>query len=250
MKNKLRAVVVTVGIFGASNSFAGIPVIDGVSNGMRIAEFAQTVVQWGKEISEMQAQYQELVAQNEQLTQTFESMTGGRGYSDYLNSGQYQQARRYLPDDAQQVLDLAAGNSGGAYSSLYEAMGNIKEQSTTLNDDSFGSETAATQWDADINRASSNKALSMAAYSSAAKRMQNLEAMVNEISRTEDPKAIAELQSRINAEQGLIQNEQAKLQALSMLASAEQKISQQQARETSIKMAGKLADVPRVQITP
>lgn len=250
MKEKLILAIISIAIFSASPVFAGIPVIDGVSNAARIAEFAQTVTQWTKEIQEMQAQYQQLVDQNKKLEETYSSITGGRGYSEYLSSGQYKQARRYLPDDAQQVLDLAAGDSGGAYSSLYEAMGSIKEQSTTLNSDAFGSETAATQWDADMNRASSNKALSMAAYSSAAQRMQNLEAMVSEISSTEDPKAIAELQSRISAEQGLIQNEQAKLQALSMLATAEQQISKQQARETSIKMAGKLADVPRVQVTP
>ena len=241
MKTKIRSAIAVIGIACAGQSLAGIPVIDGVSNGMRIAEFAQTVVQWGKEIAEMQAQYQQMVTQ-------YESMTGSRGYSDLLSDSQHQQARRYLPDNAADIIGLA--NNTGGYSSLHDALASIKQESTILDSNTFGSETAAIQWNAEMDRAATNKAVSMAAYSAAAQRMANMETLLTEISQTEDPKAIAELQSRINAEQGFIQNEQAKLQALSMLVSAEQQISQQQARETSIRMAGRVADVPRVQVTP
>ncbi|MPN49131.1 Type IV secretion system protein virB5 [bioreactor metagenome] len=51
------------------------------------------------------------------------------------------------------------------------------------------------------------------------------------INDTPDPKAIAELQGRIAAEQAMIQNEQTKLQLYAMVAQAEDKIQQQQQRE-------------------
>jgi len=73
--------------------------------------------------------------------------------------------------------------------------------------------------------------------------------MTAEISQTQDPKAIAELQARIATEQGMIQNEQSKLQALSMLAAAEKQLADQQANEISIK-SGSVANIPRIQITP
>jgi len=59
------------------------------------------------------------------------------------------------------------------------------------------------------------------------------------INDTPDPKAIAELQGRIAAEQAMIQNEQTKLQLYAMVAQAEDRIQQQRAREMSMQDAAK-----------
>ena len=90
----------------------------------------------------------------------------------------------------------------------------------------------------------------MQAYTDATQRLQNLENMIGQVSQTQDPKAIAELQARINTEQGIIQNEQAKIQAMAMLMKAEQQVSDMQARDTSIRMAGTNRPIPVVNITP
>jgi type IV secretion system protein VirB5 len=105
-------------------------------------------------------------------------------------------------------------------------------------------------WEADLNRAASNKALSMEAYNSAQQRLNNLETLMSQISTTDDPKAIGELQARIATEQGLIQNEQAKIQAMSMLVAAEKQISETQARDISVRMAGTNRPIPAVNIAP
>ena len=81
-------------------------------------------------------------------------------------------------------------------------------------------------------------------------RLSNLEGLLQQMSTTQDPKAIAELQARINVEQGLIQNEQAKINAMAMLVNAERQISEMQARDLSIRTAGTNRTVPRVQVTP
>lgn len=47
----------------------------------------------------------------------------------------------------------------------------------------------------------------------------------------------------------MVQNDQAKLQALSMLMASEQQVAQQQARELSIK-TGSVGNIPRVAVTP
>ncbi len=205
-----------------------------------------TIGGWAAQATDMGNQLSQLKQQYDQLQTTYKSLTGSRGTSDLLNSPVYQQARRMLPPNAQQVLGLA---NGGGYRNLGDTINSIKQATTTLNNDSFSSPTAANQWQADLNRAATNKALSMEAYSSAAQRLQNLEDLTAQISQTQDPKAIAELQARIATEQGMIQNEQSKLQALSMLAAAEKQLADQQAHEISVK-TGSVANIPRIQITP
>lgn len=236
MKKFLRIFALALGLASGGQVFAGIPVIDAAS----LQQQVQQVASWVQ-------QYQQMTQQAQQLQQQINSVTGGRGMSALLNSSTYQQARRSLPPDAQQVLSLA---NGGSYGNLASSISDIKKASTTLNSDSFSGPTAANQWDADINRAASHKALSMEAYTAAIQRLQNLEEMTTQISQTQDPKAIAELQARISTEQGMIQNEQAKIQALSMLVASEQQIAALQAREISIRSAGSSARIPRIRITP
>lgn len=240
MKPLTKKVSIAILLFCTNNAFAtGIPVVDG-------AHISATTAGWAQQASDMVTNLARLAAQLKQMKEQYDSMTGSRGMSDLLNSPTYQQARRMLPPDAQQALDLA---NGGSYGNFGNAINGIKQATTTLSADSFSSPTAAKQWEADLNRAATNKALSAEAYTDAEQRLKNLEDLTEQISQTEDQKAIAELQARIAAEQGFIQNEHAKIQALAMLATAEQQIAQAQARETSIK-TGSVENIPRIRITP
>lgn len=236
MKKLLRILALVTGLFSGGQAFAGIPVIDAAN----LAQAIQQVMAWAQ-------QYQQMTQQIQQLQQQIESVTGSRGFSSVLNSPAFQQARRMLPQDAQTLLNLA---NGGSYGNLASSINSIKQATSTLTATDFSSQRAADQWLADLNRAASNKALSQEAYNSAQQRLSNLEDLITQISTTQDPKAIAELQARIATEQGLIQNEQAKIQAMSMLVAAERQIAEQQARETSIKMAGSVSSIPRIQIQP
>jgi len=238
LNKKIGLLALTASLFG-SNAFA----IDIVSDPTHMAE---TAAGWAKQASEMAQQLSQLQQQYQQMQQQYQSMTGSRGMSGLMSSSVFQQARRMLPPDAQQALNLA---NGGSYGNLGGVINGIKQASSTLNTDSFSSPTAANQWQTELNQAAANKALSMEAYTAAAQRLQNLEDMTAEISQTQDPKAIAELQARIATEQGMIQNEQSKLQALSMLAAAEKQLADQQAHEISVK-TGSVANIPRIQITP
>lgn len=236
MKKILRTLTLATGLFCGGQAFAGIPVID-ASN---LAQQIQQVASWVQ-------QYQQMTQQLQQLQQQIDSVTGSRGFSAVLNSATYQQARRMLPQDAQTLLNLA---NGGSYGNLANSINGIKQATSTLSASDFGSQLASDQWFADLSRAASSKALSQEAYNSAQQRLSNLEDLMAQISATQDPKAIAELQGRIQVEQGLIQNEQAKIQAMAMLVSAERQISEMQARDNHIRAAGTNRTVPRVQITP
>ena len=236
MKKLLRIFALALGLFGGGQAFAGIPVID-ASN---LAQQIQQVASWVQ-------QYQHMSLQIAQLQQQIESVTGSRGFSAVLNSPAFQQARRMLPQDAQTLLNLA---NGGSYGNLSSSINSIKQATSTLSAANFSDQLGADRWMADLNRAASNKALSQQAYDSAQQRLSNLEDLMQQISTTQDPKAIGELQARINVEQGLIQNEQAKINAMAMLVNAERQISEMQARDVSVRMAGTNRPIPVVNVTP
>jgi type IV secretion system protein VirB5 len=243
MKKFLCTFALALGLASGGQAFAGIPVIDVASVAVQQTQLTQAIQQ----VAAWVQQYEQMMQQIQQMQQQIQNTTGGRGMSELLNSPAYQQARRTLPPDAQQVLGLA---NGGSYGNLASSISSIKRASSTLDSNSFSSPTAAGQWDADLNQAASHQALSMQAYSDAAPRLKNIEDLIAQISQTQDPKAIAELQARMSAEQAVIQNEQNKIQAMSMLVASQEKMAQLRDREISIRSAGSSASIPRVRITP
>jgi len=150
--NKKIALVALAASLFVSNAFAtGIPVVDA-------AHVAETVAGWAAQAEHMGSQLSQLKQQYQQMQQQYQSLTGSRGMSDLMNSSAFQQARRMLPPDAQQALNLA---NGGSYGNLGNAINDIKQAATTLSTDSFSSPTAANQWQTELNQAATNKALSM-----------------------------------------------------------------------------------------
>ncbi|WP_167792551.1 type IV secretion system protein [Photobacterium damselae] len=81
-----------------------------------------------------------------------------------------------------------------------------------------------------------DQAFAQAAYSKSQERVSQIEGLMQEINRTRDPKAIAEINGRIQAEQALIQNEQTKLSLYQASAEAEERILKQQEDESAMKL--------------
>lgn len=71
----------------------------------------------------------------------------------------------------------------------------------------------------------------MNTYKGAIDRLENINELIAAIGNAEDPKAIQDLQARIASEQATIQNEQTKLQMLSQLSSAEEKMIREKKRQ-------------------
>jgi type IV secretion system protein VirB5 len=81
----------------------------------------------------------------------------------------------------------------------------------------------------------------------AKERIGQIEALMSQISKTEDPKAIAELQARIAIEQAAMQNEDTKLRMLQMVAEAESRILRQQQQEA---IAEERSRTKGIELTP
>lgn len=192
---------------------AGIPVFDAAN----VAQAISSVTQ--------------LKAQLDQQKQIFQSMNGARGMGQLLNNPAL---RNYLPADWQKVYD---GLAQGGYSGLTgSAMAILKANG--LNCTAFNS-TQRALCERQAGKDAQDKAFGLDAYEQANRRIDQIEGLMNQINQTGDPKAIAELNARIQAENALIQNEQIKLQMFTQLSQAEDKLIRQQQKQRAYEEATK-----------
>lgn len=215
---KLVMTAAVAAILGAAGPAmaAGIPVFDGT----RAVDFIQ-------QFTRMKEQLDTAKDQLAEAQRMYESVTGARGFGDVLRN---QNLREYLPEDLKTVYDSA---NGGGYSGISGSIKDIlrEEELTGSVDDMRRSIEERSR-----NAAATDKAMGLKAFEGAQKRLAQIEGLMDEIGRTQDQKAITELQARIQGEQAAIQNETTKLQMIAQLRSAEQSLIAEQKRERSMKI--------------
>ena len=226
MNKFIRAGLLMLCLGAGQSAHAGIPVIDGVSNGARMLEFGQTVTQWAKEIAEMQQQYTMLTNQYTQLQKTYTSANGVR---DWANAAS---------NTYDKVDDWSDKLSDVDYSEFKEAAKIVGVEDMPFDADS----TAGQSMTNAQNTNAFNMAMNRDMFSRIKKRVTSLETLSGKINTATDAKDIADLGARITAEQTLLQNEQNSMQATAMLQQNQRDIQDQQSREMSIKM-GKLVNI-------
>ncbi|MFP5197131.1 P-type DNA transfer protein VirB5 [Alcaligenes faecalis] len=208
----------------SSPALAQIPVTDGAAIKTSVQQQVETMAKW-------KLQYDQMVSQIDQMKQEYQSITGVRGLGDVLNNPAL---RDYLPDDWQGVYDSV---KSGGYAGLSGRAGQVyndnKIYDTCVN---HTNEQSRISCEAQAVKGAQDKAFALDAYDKAKERLGQIDALMQEINRTQDPKSIAELQGRIAAEQALIQNEQTKLQMYSMVASAEDRLQQQRQLEINARV--------------
>lgn len=225
MRKLFQSLAMALGLFAGSQAHAGIPVIDAAN----LANSIQQVIAWGQQYTQMVDSINQLRAQYTQLQTTYNSMTGNRGLGTLLNSPVDQAARRYLPEVGTDIDALARG-SVPAYAALQSQVASLRSGLTTMPSGSLptGSD-ALNAYNANLDALATQKALGQTAYSSAAGRMTDTENLIATIGGATDPKAIAEIQARISAQQVLQANENSKLQAMAYM----QRVSEQEAAQRS-----------------
>lgn len=190
---------------------------------MTIAEFTSNTTRWAQQVAQMKSQI-------DQMRQNYESITGNRGMGRIYDDPQY---RDYLPSDWQKVYDSV--KNGGWDGLEGRAAGIYGDNKIYDSCQSFTIAEQRTACQAQAVKPSQDKAFALDAYDQAKNRVNQIDQLMGQINQTQDPKAIAELQGRIAAEQAMIQNEQTKLQMYQMVADAEGKIQQQRQTELNAK---------------
>ncbi|MCP1608224.1 MULTISPECIES: P-type DNA transfer protein VirB5 [Pseudomonadota] len=223
MKKLTLSLILAGGLSLSSAAFAQIPVTDGASIANSIQQQIETIAKW-------KMQYDQMTSQINQMKQQYESLTGSRNLGQILNNAAL---RDYLPNDWQGVYDAvkSGGYSGlsGRAQSIYEA--NKAFDACMV----FKLVDQRTACEAQAVKGAQDKAFALDAYDKAKSRLTQIDQLMAKINDTPDPKAIAELQGRIAAEQAMIQNEQTKLQMYQMVAAAEDRLQEQRQRELNAK---------------
>lgn len=197
---------------------------------------APAIVQLVQEVETMQQQLQTARNQFESAQQTLQAMTGNRGMERLLSGT----PRNYLPANWTQITDALAARTG-AYAGLSAEVRAAMAANAVLSPQRLATLSAVDQQQIQTQRqwAAMQQALSRAALANASSRFDSIQGLVAAIATAGDQKAALDLQSRITAELGMLQNEQIKVQVLYQATQAQESAIQQQAREHVIEQHGR-----------
>ena len=224
---KIITITLLTSLLELRDAGATLPVID-VDN---LANSVKQVEAWKKQLEAMKGQL-------EQNQQQYKALTGNRGLGKILHDPQLY---NNLPAEFKTIYNKTGGNNYGISGQVTDITnaekltGSIGDMQKNINERSM--RTSAT-----------NKAIGLKGYDGTHRRLANIDALMDKINDTKDPKAISELQARIQLEQALIQNEGNKLQMISQLQRAEQNLIEEQKREMNRRLLNsKNTKMPRIQ---
>jgi type IV secretion system protein VirB5 len=173
-----------------------------------------------------------------QAQQEFQSITGSRGMQNLLAGT----VRNYLPGNLTDLTAaLAQVNSG--YSSLSAAIATAVRANAVLTAQQLAALPAEQQARIAARRdtVAMLQGLTGTALTNSSNRFAALQQLISAIGGAADQKSALDLQARIGAESGMLQNEQTKLQSLYQVAQAQHWVDTQQDREAVIAGHGRFA---------
>jgi type IV secretion system protein VirB5 len=213
---------VALGAGMAAPAQAQMAVIDAAA----VAKLLQQITYWKQQITAMATELN-------QLKQTHASLTGPRGMQALLPLADAQ--RNYLPKDWAEIADVLRGQSV-QYGALANSVSALVNSRAVLTGADLGQMTPQERASVEEARrqAAGRAVLTREAFAQASARFASLAQLVQAIGGAVDAKAILDLQGRIDAEQAMLENEQAKLTLLSQVADADRLLQEQQLRELAI----------------
>ena len=199
-------------------------------------------------ISQVRTLQQQLATAQADLAQAqaaYQSTTGDRGMERLLSGT----VRNYLPSDWAGLQRVFQGAAGG-YPALSADFNTALTANAILSTQQLAgvSPAANQQLQSDRQFVALLQAVSHQALATASNRFASLQQLIDTLARAGDQKSILDLQARIAAEVGMLQNEQTKLQVLYQSAEAERWANEQRNRERVIAGHGQFAT--RFQPTP
>jgi type IV secretion system protein VirB5 len=183
---------------------------------------APAIIQLIQQVANAEQQLATARNQLVQAQQALQTMTGGRGMEQLLGGT----VRNYLPSNWPQVSAAAA--SPDTQSIVASSAVLTPSQIAAMPPSAQQMLQGSRQW------IGWQQSMSRQAVSNASSRFASLQALISAIPSASDQKGILDLQARISAELGMLQNEQTKLQVLNQATQAQQAALQQQARERVI----------------
>jgi type IV secretion system protein VirB5 len=197
----------------------GIPVFD-----------AQNVMQAIATVARLEQEVQQEI-------QIYQSTVGTRGFGALLSNSV---VAKSLPSNWQSVYTAI---QNGGYAGLTGSAQALRSASQLYNcQDQAGIDQQVCQ--RTLNKPFQDKAFGLQAYQTELQELNQIQSLAQQIDVTQDPKGVAELQARIQAEDTAVGNEMTKLQLFRMLAESEDKLVAEQQSELVL---GRAANTVRLQ---
>jgi type IV secretion system protein VirB5 len=199
------------------------------------------IAQLIQQVATMRDQLETTRDQLRQARETLDSMRGGRGMERLLSGT----SRNYLPSDWQQ-LEAVLNQTSSGFGALATDLQRLMNSNAVLTPQQIATLSQADRQHLEAARRSAAmlQVLTREALSVTSRRFDSIQQLIDAISRASDQKAILDLQARIQAEQGMLQNEATKLGVLYQAAQAEEWARRQRVREQAIASIGSLRDLP------
>ena len=194
-------------------------------------------------VSEVQQLQQQVATARNQLSQAqaeFQAMTGSRGMQSLLAGT----VRNYLPADWATLQGLLQGGAtGGAYPALVADLTRAVNLNSVLTAQQLAALPGVAGQSLLAGRRSPALLQSLAheALANSSQRFGSLQQLIDTIGSATDQKSILELEARIAAEGGMLENERTKLDDLYQSAQAEQWVNAQRTREQIVAGHGQFA---------
>jgi type IV secretion system protein VirB5 len=213
-----------------------------------VAAIAQAI----EEYIVLQEQLSNMQDHLEQARQEYQALTGERGMERLLAGT----VRNYLPADLRALTDAIAG-AGWAYGTFADSARAFLEANVVLTPQQLAAFSAEDRAHLEATRQSTAilQALTQEALSNASGRFDGIQQLIDAIPGATDPKAIMDLQARIQAEQGMLTNESNKLQVLFQAMTAKDQADRLRRREQAIADVGSRREMvplafPSVELMP
>jgi len=221
---RLHRILLIAGVAAAPAAHAQWAVIDVGA----IAQLVQQVEVLNQQLSTAEAQLG-------QAKSALQSMTGTRGMQLLLAGT----VRNYLPTSTSQLT--AASLGGGAFPGLASAVRVSVNANAILSPAQLAALSPADQQQITATRqaVALRQAIAQEALANSSARFAAIQSLVAAISTAADQKAILDLQARIGAELGMLENEQTKLQVLAQASDALSAANQQRQSELAIARQGR-----------
>lgn len=195
-------------------------------------------------IQEYQTLQQQVATARSQLSQAqseYAAITGNRGMQNLLSGT----LRNYLPTDWTQLSQVMSGSSA-SFPALASSITGLISSNAILTPSQVALLSPAQQ--AQLAAARQNPALLAAtaqtALANSSNRFTELQSLISAIGSATDQKASLDLNARITAEQGMLQNESTKLQVLYQVAQSQEWARAQRVREQAIADQGSFRRLP------
>lgn len=225
--NKWLSIGVTSGVlFSAaalSQALAVTPVID-ASN---LAQAVKQVSAWQKQYTQMTEQILHLKASYEKTKAELEALTGSRGLGAIMDNPR---VRDVLPSD---LVESYTVLSEFRADTLSAAARSYKDRNDAL-DCTRMEDRLVSSWEVRQSLLYQDIAFQTQTLDRLRLRTQQIDDLKDEINQTQDPKAIYELQARLQVEQSHIANEKIILDTARALTTDSQALAQQKMRERTL----------------